>query len=283
MLATVLFSMSKNKLANITLRKKANIMTKIISFANQKGGVGKTTTAMNIGAALQKKGKKVLLVDLDPQGNLSSYLGYEPDENKLTISELMLSVINNQPVDFSQAIHKSEQNNVEYIPSTLKLSCVELNLYNALSRETVVRRILRAEEFAGYDYILIDCLPSLGILFINALSSSDSLVVPVQAQKFSLDGLSALITSYEQIKATINPAVTLTAVIATMVDNTNMAIAVTDALKQQFGELFLSSTIRRSVEATNSTYEQKALVYGSSKLGKDYVSVTDELLVKIGG
>lgn len=126
-------------------------------------------------------------------------------------------------------------------------------------------------------------MPSLGILFINALSSSDSLVVPVQAQKFSLDGVSALITSYEQIKATINPAVTLTAVIATMVEHTNMARAVIDALKQQFGEIFLSTTIRHSVEATNSTYEQKSLVYGSSKLGKDYVSVTDELLVKIGG
>ncbi len=256
--------------------------TKIIALANQKGGVGKTTTAMNIGAALQKKGKKVLLVDLDPQGNLSSYLGYEP-QDKPTISELMASVINNQQFDFSQAIHHSEKNKIDYIPSTLKLSCIELSLYNALSGETVLSRILRSEAFSEYEYILIDCLPSLGILFINALSSSDSLVIPVQAQKFSLDGLSALISSYEQIKATINPDVTLSAVVATMVDSTNMAQAVVDALKQQFGKLFLNSTIRRSVEATNSTYEKKALVLGSSKLGKDYDSVAKELIEKIGG
>ena len=256
--------------------------TKIIAFANQKGGVGKTTTAMNIGAALQKQGKKVLLVDLDPQGNLSSYLGYEPD-GQGTISELMASVINNQQFDFSQAIHHSEINNIDYIPSTLKLSSVELSLYNALSRETVLRRILKSDTFAEYEYILIDCLPSLGILFINAISSSDSLVIPVQAQKFSLDGLSALISNYEQIKSTINPEVSLSAVVATMVDNTNMAQAVVEALKQQFGELFLDNTIRRSVEATNSTYEKKALVYSSTKLGNDYISVTNELIEKIGG
>ena len=256
--------------------------TKIISFANQKGGVGKTTTTMNIGVALRKKGNKVLLVDLDPQGNLSSYLGYEPDENP-TISELMASIINNQTMDFAKAIHHSNKNDIDYIPSTLKLSSIELNLYNALSRETVLRRILHSEVFSEYDYILIDCLPSLGILFINALSSSNGLVIPVQAQKFSLDGLSALMGSYEQIKATINPNINLTAVVATMVDKTNMAKAVTDLLKQQFGKLYLNSTIRRSVEATNSTYEQKALVLSSTKLGKDYDNVTAELITKIGG
>jgi chromosome partitioning protein len=256
--------------------------TKIISFANQKGGVGKTTTCMNIGAALSKKGYKVLLVDLDPQANLSSYLGYESD-NLPDISTLMYSVITNSPIDFSSAIHFSNVNNIDYIPSSLNLSSTELSLYNALSRETVLRRILKSEAFSDYDYILIDCLPSLGILFINALASSDSLVIPVQAQKFALDGLSALLGNYEQIKATINPEVKLQAVIATMVDNTNMAQAVVSALQQQFGELFLNNTIRRSVEATNSTYEQKALVLGSTNIGNDYITVTNELVEKIGG
>ncbi len=256
--------------------------TIIISFANQKGGVGKTTTCMNIGAALSKKGHKVLLIDLDPQENLSSYLGYDYDD-KPTISELMTSIITGQDMDYTTAIHHSEINNIDYIPSTLKLSSVELSMYNALSRETILRRILKSEAFSEYNYILIDCLPSLGILFINALSSSDSLIIPVQAQKFALDGLSALIGNYKQIKATINPEITLQAVIATMVDNTNMAQAVMTALADQFGDLLCNNTVRRSVEATNSTYEQKALVLGSTKLGKDYVLVADELLTKIGG
>lgn len=256
--------------------------TKIISFANQKGGVGKTTTCMNIGAALSKKGLNVLLVDLDPQGNLSSYLGYDYDD-KPTISELMTSIIAGQEVNYTSAIHYSDKNKIDYIPSTLKLSSVELSMYNAISRETILRRILRSEAFNEYDYILIDCLPSLGILFINALSSSDGLVIPVQAQKFALDGLSALISNYKQIKATINPDVTLQAVIATMDDNTNMAQAVITALANQFGELLCNNTVRRSVEATNSTYEQKALVLGTTKLGKDYSLIADELLLKIGG
>ena len=254
-------------------------MTKIISISNQKGGVGKTTTAMNIGAALQVKGRKVLLIDLDPQANLSSYLGYEGGE-KPVITDLMMSVVSNQAIDFSQAIHHSESNKLDYVPSNISLSGADLFLLQAISRETVLKRVLKNQAFSSYEYIIIDCLPSLGVLLMNALTASDGLIIPVQTQKFSLDGLDLLLNVFNQIKATLNPALEIMGVLATMADNTNMSRAVIDALVAQFGDLVFENSISKSVEATNSTYARQALVFKSTKLGKEYLSVADEILKK---
>ena len=165
-------------------------MCQIISIANQKGGVGKTTTTLNLGTALALKGFKVLLIDLDPQANLSSYLGFEGD-GKLTISHLMLcshiifnlTGITDIPAEeFSKFIRISEENKISYIPADTNLANVESYMMNELSREPemVLKRILKRENLKNYDYVLVDCLPSLGILSINALTAADKIIIPVQ-------------------------------------------------------------------------------------------------------
>lgn len=250
--------------------------TKIIAIANQKGGVGKTTTAVNLGCALSLKGYKVLLIDLDPQGNLSSYLGYEYSPEQTTITDLMMSVVRHTDLDVHKAICTSSTNNVDYIPADINLSSAELFLAQALSRETVIKRILKKEKLE-YDLIIIDCLPSLGILLMNALTAADELIIPVQAQKFALDGINLLLDVAEQIQQTINPALNICGVVPTMTDNTNMSKAVCDQLTQQFGGKMLTP-ISRSVAATNSTYTGKALVMSKNKLGDEYKRLADDVV-----
>lgn len=252
-------------------------MSKVISIANQKGGVGKTTTALNIAAGLLKIGKKVLLIDLDPQSNLSQYLGYEPD-NRPTISELMSTAVNGSTLKASECIRTSKEN-IDYIPSNITLSSADFFLITAMSRETVLKKVLGDEALKVYDYIIIDCLPSLGILLINALAASDSVLIPVQAQKFALDGLDLLLNIYSMVKTNINPGLKIEGVLITMADNTNMSNAVTEILIKRFQDNVFTTRISRSVEATNSTYEQKSLVEKkNSKLGKEYIAVTQELI-----
>ena len=195
----------------------------VIALCNQKGGVGKTTSAVNIGSALQIMGKKVLLIDLDPQANLSSYLGFENDD-KPTITHLMMSAVTGQKVDVSDTIRHNEMNKLDFIPSDIMLSNAEVILIQAISREQVLSRILRNPIFQNYDYILIDCLPSLGVLLTNALAAANGLIIPVQVQKFALDGLQSLTDIFEKIKTTINEDLELIGVLPTMVDSTNMSI-----------------------------------------------------------
>ena len=250
--------------------------TKIISVANQKGGVGKTTTALNLAVAFKEKGKRVLLIDLDPQSNLSEYLGYEPDKTSITISNLMSNMVNGGHIDIKEAIkHNSE--GIDYIPSDIQLSSAEVFLINAISRETVLHRILKQEELKKYDYIIIDCLPSLGILMINALAASHYVIVPVQAQKFALDGISLFNNLFEMVKENLNPHLELIGVILTMYDNTNMAKAVYEALKDEYGNKLFDTVISKRAEATYSTYQQKSLVSKkSSVLGKQYIQLMEE-------
>lgn len=221
------------------IKERTKIMRKIISIANQKGGVGKTTTTLNLGTALALKGFKVLLIDLDPQANLSSYLGFEGDENP-TISHIMLSIAKGMKVskeDFESCVRVSEANRISYIPSDINLANAESYLMNALSRETVMKRILTNENLTDYDYVLIDCLPSLGILLVNALTASDNVIIPVQTQKFAYEGLGSLINICEQVKETINKNLEVSGIIATMAENTKMSRNTLEMLDKNYKDL----------------------------------------------
>lgn len=252
---------------------------KVIAIANQKGGVGKTTTALNLAAGLVKAGKQVLAIDLDPQGNLTDYLAHQPDELP-TISELLQQAAGNQMEDETvQSSIRQNEEGIYYIPSNILLSSADLFLAQVMCREQVLRKLLRSPAFDGYDYILIDCLPSLGILLTNALAASSSILIPVQAQKFALDGLQQLEQIYLMVRDNINPDLQIEGVLLTMADNTNMSKAVEDTLIARYGSKVYSTKIRRSVEATNSTYAQKSLVYTKgSRLGDEYNSVVAEIL-----
>lgn len=253
-------------------------MGKIITVSNQKGGVGKTTTAFNVAAGLTNKGKKVLLVDLDPQANLSDYLGFEggdvPTISNLIAETASKSIISKETV--SSAIIHNDVINADYIPSDINLANAELFMINAISRETVLKRILHS-VVDEYDYIIIDCLPSLGVLLINALTAANEVLIPVQTQKFSVDGLENLLNVFEQIKATVNPSLELAGILPTMVDNTKISRSAYEMLLEKYGEKVFDVTVHRSVDAAKSS-EAKKSISASSKLGADYTALVEEIL-----
>lgn len=251
---------------------------KIISIANQKGGVGKTTTCMSLGAAFSKRGKKVLLIDLDPQGNLSDYLSYVPVAGKTTVYEMLMSAAQNTHFDYEGCIYKNEAENVDFIPASISLSNAEMALITVMSRELTFSRALKNSIFQRYDYIFVDCLPSLGTLTTNAFAASDQVIVPVQAQKFALDGLESLLNVLELVKLQINPTLTLSGIVVTMADRTNMAAAVNNELCRRYDDKLFKTFIRRSIEAPNSTAMRKSLVICKNKLGREYENLANEIL-----
>lgn len=255
--------------------------TKIIAIANQKGGVGKTTTTVNLGSALRLMGKNVLLVDLDPQANMSNYLGFEND-GKPTVSDLMMSFVVGQEVNTAESVRHNEDNDIDFVPADINLANADYYLLQAVAREKVLKRILSNECFRGYDYIIIDCLPSLGVLLTNALTAADKLIIPVQAQKFALDGLTMLMNIYEQIKDAVNDKLELLGVLATMVDNTNMSKSVVEKLSERYGDKLFLTKISKSVEAANSSERMKALTFGKSKLGEEYKQLGAEVAERCG-
>ena len=253
----------------------------ILAISNQKGGVSKTVSTFNLGAALALKyGKKVLLCDIDPQANLTDYLGYIPD-GQPTMTQLIMYTCMNKPLtsDMVQStIHHCDNADVDYIPADINLAGCETMMTTAISRETILRRILSTSATTDYDFILIDCLPSLGSLLINALAAADKVLIPVQTQKFSMDGLQALETLFQQIKSTINPNVNFLGVLPTMVDRTKISREAVDTLHEKYGELVFDTNISKSVDAAKSTVSKIPLCLTDSKLGTEYMNLAMEVL-----
>lgn len=198
-------------------------MTKVIALANQKGGVGKTTTAVNLGIGLVKEGKRVLLVDADAQGNLTDSLGYrEPDSIPVSLATLLGKTMMEESYDSKEGILQ-HQEGVALIPGNIELSEVEVSLVNTMSRETILRSYIDQVKL-DYDYVLIDCMPSLGMLTINALAAADRVIIPVQAHYLPANGMAQLLQTIARVRRQINPKLALDGVLLTMVDSrTNFA------------------------------------------------------------
>jgi chromosome partitioning protein len=249
---------------------------KIITISGVKGGIGKTTTAMNLGTALALRGQRVLLIDLDAQSNLSMYLGYEED-GKPTITDLFMYAMGKSKIlDFDGCIRHNDTNKVDYIPADINLSSVDFYLNSVVAKETVLRRILGG--ISDYDVLIIDCLPSLGSLLTNALTAADGYIIPVQTQTFALSGVESLLEVAELIKQSINPKLELIGILPTFVENTIISRTSIERLEDKYADKLFETTIHKSTEAANSVEKKKSLCLTSHKLGSEYKALAEEVL-----
>ncbi len=242
---------------------------KVIALTNQKGGVGKTTTAVNLDVCLSKQGKKVLLVDADAQANLTMSLGYpRPDDLPISLATIMQDIIDDKPFDVQKGIlHHSE--GVDLLPSNIELSGLEVRLINAISRERVLTTCIN-EVKKNYDYVLIDCMPSLGMLTINALAAADSVVIPTQPHYLSAKGLELLLRSVSKVRRQINPHLRIDGILMTMVmPRTNISKEVTALVRSAYGQNIkvFDAQIPHSIRAVEATAEGKS-IFAYDKGGK---------------
>jgi len=248
---------------------------KIIAIVNQKGGVGKTTTVVNLSSGLSAIGKKVLVIDLDPQGNSSTGFGIKQKDRKITIYQVLIGIN-----DIHDAIIKTSLTNLQLITSNTNLSGAELDLVIAKDREYILSNLLNTLN-NDYDYIIIDCPPSLGLLTVNALVASNEVLIPMQCDFYSLEGLSHLLKTIELIEKNLNPKIKINGILFTMYDKRNrLTENVEEDVRKYLGELVFKTTIPRNVKLSEApSHGQPAIIYDHKCLGAiAYIDLTREIL-----
>lgn len=255
---------------------------RIIAIANQKGGVGKTTTTINLGAALAQEGCKVLVVDLDPQGNASTGLGIAAEDREYTTYELLLD-----DITLAEVIRPTETHNLDIVPATVDLSSADVELVSNEKRSFLLHDALRqfAMDELRYDYILIDCPPSLNLLTVNAMVAAHSILVPLQSEFFALEGLSQLMLTIREVRQTANAALRIEGVVLTMADaRNNLSQQVEADARDNLGELVFKTVIPRNVRLSEApSFAKSVLDYDpDSKGAKAYLALAQELLINHG-
>ena len=254
----------------------------VISCVNQKGGTAKSVTTENLGIGLAMEGKKVLLVDTDPQASLTISLGYpRPDDLPVTLTDIMKKVISDEPIEPGEGILHHEEG-IDLMPANIELSGLEVSLVNTISRETVLKQYLQPLR-KEYDFILIDCSPSLGMLTVNAMAASDNLIVPVQASYLSAKGLELLLQTVSQVRRQINPKLRIGGILLTMVEaRTNDAKEISSLIRETYGRKLrvFSTEIPRSVRLSEISKEGKSIFSHDSggKAAAAYRNLTQEVL-----
>jgi chromosome partitioning protein len=250
-------------------------VARVLAVANQKGGVGKSTTAVNLGAALAERGKKVLVVDLDPQGNASTGLGIEPERRETTTYDVLAG-----GVPAETAVVETHLPNLWVIPATIDLAGAEIELVSQLSREMRLARVIDGLA-SVYDFIILDCPPSLGLLTVNALAAADEIIVPIQCEYYALEGLGQLLRNVRLVQQSLNPNLRLSGIVLTMYDTrTKLSEQVVAEVRRFFGRRVYDTIIPRTVRLSEAPgYGQPITSYDpSSKGAKAYRSLAKEVL-----